>query len=92
MTQARPLTEIQFEVFRQFGSETGWLRPMDLGARDGSNHSGVLAALERRGLVESRQRRGTQGHRGSKVYRLTPAGRDELDHELAVRRSAATSR
>ena len=79
MTMCRALTETQFEVFSQFGAETGWLRPMDLGGRNGSNHSAVLAALERRGLVESRQRRGAPGYRGSKVYRLTLAGRTELD-------------
>ena len=79
---SRPLTETQFEVLCQFGAETGWLRPMDLGGRNGSNHSGVLAALERRGLVESRQRSGAPGYRGSKVYRLTAAGRTELDLAL----------
>ncbi len=50
-----------------------WFRPMDIGGRNGSGHSSLLAQLERKGLVESRQRSG--GVRGSKLYRLTDAGR-----------------
>lgn len=95
MSHTRSLTERQIEVLRQFGFEAGWLRPMDLGGRDGSNHSGILARLEGRGLVESRQRSGGDGgarRRGSKVYRLTAAGRSELDHELELRRVASGRR
>lgn len=68
----RPLTENQMEVIQQFGTETRWLRPLDLGGRDGSNHSAVLAQLVRRGLVESKVR--SSGVRGSRLYRITPAG------------------
>lgn len=72
----RPLTENQLEVLRQFGSEPGWLRPLDLGGSNRSNHSAVLAQLQRRGLVESKVR--SHGVRGSKLYRITPAGRHAL--------------
>lgn len=72
----RPLTETQLEVLRQFGSEPGWLRPLDLGGSNRSNHSAVLAQLQRRGLVDSKVR--SHGVRGSKLYRITPAGRHAL--------------
>lgn len=61
-----------------------WARPLDLGGRSGSHHSGTLAALERKELVESRQRSGYLHRRGSKVYRLTEKGRpvaDACDYE-----------
>lgn len=45
------------------------LRPMDLGASDGSNHSRILAGLVRDGLVERNTRRVTL-LRPSYVYRL----------------------
>lgn len=53
-----------------------WFRPMDIGARSGTDHSAVLNALVKKGLMESRQRVGPGGKwsRGSKVYRLTSAG------------------
>ncbi|SLC72248.1 Uncharacterised protein [Mycobacteroides abscessus subsp. massiliense] len=58
----RALTDNQIEVLLQFGRESGWLRPLDLGGRDGSNHSAILAQLVRRGLVESKVR--SYGDRG----------------------------
>ncbi|MDF2506248.1 MAG: hypothetical protein K0Q52_107 [Microbacterium sp.] len=66
------LTELQLEVLDQVG--TRWLRPMDMGARDGSHHSAVLAALVRKGLVERTQRGGLAYARGSYVYRITTQG------------------
>ena len=57
--------------------ERSWcqIRTTDLGGADGSRRSVVLAQLERKGLIESRQRRPyTSGTRGSKIYRLTAAG------------------
>ncbi|OKH83344.1 hypothetical protein EB73_07220 [Mycobacterium sp. SWH-M3] len=75
-TSDRRLTANQIDMLRQFGSELRWLRPLDLGGRDGSNHSAVLAQLQRRGLVESKVR--SHGTRGSKLYRITPAGRHAL--------------
>lgn len=73
----RPLTENQSALLEQFDpADATWLRPLDLGGRDGSNHSAVLAQLARRGLVEVRQR--SIGARGSKLYRLTNRGRAEL--------------
>ncbi|SHW61382.1 Uncharacterised protein [Mycobacteroides abscessus subsp. abscessus] len=79
----RALTDNQTEVLLQFGRESGWLRPLDLGGRDGSNHSAVLAQLVRRGLVESKAR--SYGDRGWKLYRITPAGRSTLEQLWAVR-------
>lgn len=70
--QGRRLTRAQIGVLRQFGTDSGWVRPRALGGRDGSHHSAVLAQLEVRGLVESKVR--SPGVRGSRLYRLTPAG------------------
>ena len=83
--RTRPLTDNQLEVLRQFGSETGWLRPLDLGGSNRSNHSAVLAQLQRRGLVDSKVR--SHGVRGSKLYRITPAGR----HALLTRTTAVNT-
>lgn len=67
------LTALQRDVLEQ--TDTVWLRPMDMGGRDGSQHSAVLAALVRKGLVEKRQRGGhALSARGSYVYRITDAG------------------
>lgn len=70
----RTLTENQVELLLQFDDHPSWLRPMDLGGRDGSNHSAVLAQLERKGMVESRKRSSFSSLRRSKLYRITPAG------------------
>jgi hypothetical protein len=68
------LTHDQHAVLcEMYGSERAWCRPMDIGGRDGSRQSGVLAQLERKGLHESRQR-SPHPARGAKVYRLTPSG------------------
>jgi hypothetical protein len=57
---------------------------MDLGGADGTNHSAVLAQLERRGLIESRQR-GAMSYRparGAKLYKLTYTG-IQIAHAIA---------
>lgn len=68
-----------------------WMTPLELDGRNGSHHSGTLAKLARKGLVNYRQRGGREppqwenakplprGHRGSKAYRITPAGREALE-------------
>lgn len=68
------LTEDQTWLLADLAYVNRWVRPMDLGGRDGSNHSNILRQLERKGLVESKQR-GPNGARGSKLYRATAAGR-----------------
>lgn len=62
-----------------------WLRPMDMGARDGTNHSALLAALVRKGLVERKQRGWATGAyaRGSYLYRITPEGAAGDDREFS---------
>lgn len=67
-----------------------WCRPMDVGGGNSSFHSATLSALSRKGLVQSKQRGtddppdGENGpaprhrQRGSKVYRITDAGRAAL--------------
>jgi predicted DNA-binding ArsR family transcriptional regulator len=70
------LTQLQRDVLEQ--CSTTWLRPMDMGGRDGSHHTSVLKALVRKGLVERQRRIGSIGARGSYRYRLTAAGDAEL--------------
>lgn len=65
------LTDNQIEILRQFGHETRWLRPLDLGGSRYSSHSDVLRQLARRGLVESKVRSPGSHH---KLYRITAAG------------------
>lgn len=85
------LTEAQSEVLESLrGHGDRWLRPMDLGAGDGSRHSAVLAQLERKGLVESRQRSGLTGERGSKIYRLTPTGQRAGQRALETNRGGVS--
>jgi hypothetical protein len=74
------LSERDLDVLRNlasaiecFPSSDGWLTPMYCGGRDGSHHSATLAKLVRRGLAESKPRGGYA--RGSKLYRITKAGR-----------------
>lgn len=71
------LTQLQRSVLEQ--CDTRWLRPMDMGAHDATHHSGVLAALVSKGLVERKQRGGMMLYaRGSYIYRLTAEGEAEL--------------
>lgn len=70
------LTHLQREVLEQAGDR--WLRPMDMGGRDGSAHSGILAVLARKGFVERKSRGRIHSARGSYVYRMTDEGRAAL--------------
>ena len=78
------LTQAQADVLEQV--DNTWLRPMDIGGRDGSSHSSVLAALVRKGLVERRSR-GAIYSRGSYVYRLTEEGRQAIGRTSPISRS-----
>ena len=52
-----------------------WVRPLDCGGSNSSDHSYRLAKLARMGLAEQKQRWGSvRMPRGSKVYRITEAG------------------
>lgn len=67
------LTRDQLDVLDQTCDR--WLRPMDMGGRDGSGHSAILGALVRKGLVERTQRGGhIASARGSYLYRITADG------------------
>lgn len=91
--RTRPVTERDMEVLRELDAcrtgshwnEQGWARPMDIGASNNSHHSGTLAKLERRGLVESRQR-SAWCTRGSKTYRATAAGIELLSSNVRANR------
>jgi predicted ArsR family transcriptional regulator len=90
------LTALQVDVLSELAAANhgrypiAWATPLDLGAHNGSHHSGCLAALAAKGLVQFKQRSdpdnppwGTNGRkrwrgRGSKCYRITPAGRQAL--------------
>lgn len=56
-------------------SDEQWVKPMDLGGRDGSHHSGTLALLVRHGLAERRRRTKPWGAVRAWMYRRTSAGR-----------------
>jgi len=55
---SRQLTERERDVLASLTDE--WVRPMDIGGRDSSYHSRVLASLFRKGLVE---RKGISSYR-----------------------------
>lgn len=61
------LSERENEVFRELTDQ--WVRPMDVGGRDGSDHARILAKLVRMGLVERKQRSAFGRCRGSYLYR-----------------------
>jgi hypothetical protein len=74
------ITDIEREILDALDVED-WVRPMDIGGRNGSNHSNTLNRLVRKGLVE-RRRRGTLmnelgSSRGSYEYRRV-AGNDPI--------------
>lgn len=56
-----------------------WVRPLDCGGTNSSDHSRRLGKLVQRGLAEDRQRSSLRGRRGSKVYRITEAGKNLLN-------------
>lgn len=86
------LTDNQIDVMMtlhychfESGVRQAWCTPLDLCASNGSHHSGTLAALAKKGLVNYKQRgcadpgpdqngKKMFATRGSKSYRLTTAG------------------
>lgn len=50
----KPMTERQLALLHELDDER-WLRPMDVGGRDGSHHSNTLAQLARAGLAERKK-------------------------------------
>lgn len=60
----------------------GWARPLDCGGSNGSDHSYRLTKLVKVGAAEQKQRMPWAG-RGSKVYRITEAGKTLLAIEKA---------
>lgn len=93
--RCRPLTARDFETLRDLdgavcGRDGGsWVRPMDVGAWDGSHHSATLAKLVRRGLARSQTLKAPWGSRGSKLYRITAAGQRALAEWRAARKAGA---
>ncbi len=61
------------ELLELICSVRGWVRPMDLGGKDGSHHSATLAKFVRHGWARRRLRGGHT--RGAYAYRATPVGR-----------------
>jgi hypothetical protein len=53
-----------------------WVRPMDIGGRDGSDHSAILKRLAAKGYAERRRRNSLMNalnsRRGSYEYRRKP--------------------
>lgn len=64
------MTDRQLALLRQLVSDGGWLRPMDLGARDQSHHTTTLKQLIAKGYAE-RKLRGSllNDLRGPALYR-----------------------
>jgi hypothetical protein len=85
------LSEQEWEVLRELTGTRrwGWARPMDLGASNGSHHSGTLKKLVRKGYAERIPRSTTRddidvdGTKKAKswLYRITDAG---LEYEPTV--------
>lgn len=58
--QTKPLLRARLktreeEVLRAFPMDADWLRPMDIGGRDGSDHSAVIMRLVQKGYVEMKE-------------------------------------
>lgn len=49
------LSSRQRSVLSSLAAYGDWARPMDVGAHDGSHHSGTLSALAARGLVDRKK-------------------------------------
>jgi hypothetical protein len=82
MSERVKLTKRDLEVLHDLAAgPDAWVRPMDLGGRDGSDHSYRLSKLSRLGLVDARPRSTWANQRGSKEYRLNDAGRRALQSE-----------
>lgn len=76
------LTDRDYEVLEELDAAVrnhrnvgagDYVRPLDCGGFNGSDHSYRLAKLERKGLANSRQR-SAFGSRGSKEYTITEEG------------------
>jgi chromosome segregation and condensation protein ScpB len=63
----------------------GFVRPMDIGAHNGSHHSATLGQLVRKGLVEKRTRGSVRSFR----YRLTEKGNAEVAVLMEAERARA---
>lgn len=90
MTRAvQPLTERDIDTLNELAplwrdDPIKWHTTMEVGGTNGSHHSGTLAKLAKRGLVDFCQRghgnmpelhnKRFRGRRGSKQYRLSEAG------------------
>lgn len=84
------MTERELLVLRRLAAHSSeFVRPMDIGGRDGSYHSAVLARLCKKGFA-AREPRGTLTNylrgfgKGSKrasswLYRITPLGFETLE-------------
>ena len=59
------ISELQLDVLRSLAAYGDWARPMDIGARDGSHHSGTLSQLARHGLVERKKLHAIYCYNGS---------------------------
>lgn len=71
------LSDLRAAVDNYLQSGAGnWVRPLDCGGRNGSDHSYRLSKLAKMGLAETRIRR--SGQRGSKIYTITEKGRSSL--------------
>lgn len=49
------MTDREREVLREFPSNADWQRPMDVGGRDGTDHSAVIMRLVQKGYVEMKE-------------------------------------
>lgn len=59
-----PLTAREQAVLEDLPDD--WVRPMDIGGRDGSDHSAILRRLALRGYAERRRRNTFANERGSR--------------------------
>jgi hypothetical protein len=81
----RPLTERERDVYGQLTAD--WVRPMDIGGRDSSDHSRVLASLVRKGLVE---RKGSGSYRyRNPTYVAPPPVKTRFDRAIEFTRMLA---
>lgn len=77
------MTEYQRTILASMEGH-GWLRPMDVGGRDGSGHATMLRRMVDKEWVERERRDSATGSRASYLYRLTPKGRLALHNANAT--------
>jgi hypothetical protein len=66
---------------------TDWVRLMDIGGESGSHHASTARNFIAKGWIESRARSspsGKPGQRVSKLYRLTPKGREAFHNHATL--------